>query len=80
MQTAEQCRAMADDADRLADIVSYARDKHRLRQQAESWRAKAVELEHQPATAPEPHPHRSRLDWLRRLLRPQARAKRVPAG
>ena len=45
MSTADHCRAMAEEADRLASVVSYARDKVRLKQQADTWRAKAAELE-----------------------------------
>jgi hypothetical protein len=41
MPNAEHCMAMADEAERLAAIVSYARDKARLQQQAESWREMA---------------------------------------
>ena len=33
--------AMADEAERLANIVSYTRDKVRLHEQAKSWREQA---------------------------------------
>ena len=36
---------MADEADRLADVVSYTRDKVRLREQAETWRLKAQQMD-----------------------------------
>ncbi len=38
---ADHCLKMAAEADRLASIVSYGRDKDRLKSQAEDWRAKA---------------------------------------
>ena len=65
MSTADHCKAMAEEADRLASVVSYARDKDRLKQQAECWRAKAAELE----TQAEPEADESRggvMGWLRR--------------
>ena len=45
MSTSEHCRAMALEADRLASIVSYGRDKDQLREQANQWRAKAQCIE-----------------------------------
>ena len=44
MPTAEHCLAMADEADRLAAIVSYGRDKARLKQQAQDYRVQAQAL------------------------------------
>ena len=67
MSTADHCKAMAEEADRLASVVSYARDKLRLQQQADSWRAKAAELE----TYAEPQAYESRsgvMSWLRRRV------------
>ena len=65
MATADHCKAMAEEADRLASVVSYARDKIRLKQQADSWRARAAELE--AHVQPEQHESRSGvLGWLRR--------------
>ena len=52
MANAEHCLAMADEAERLAAIVSYGRDKTRLKQQADCWREKARAME---AARPEPH-------------------------
>lgn len=66
MSTADHCRAMADEADRLASVVSYARDKVRLKEQAETWRAKAAALD---AVRPDPacaEPHNGMFGWLRR--------------
>ena len=51
MPDAEHCLAMADEAERLAAIVSYARDKTRLKQQADSWREKARAMEAERASA-----------------------------
>ncbi len=68
MPTVEQCRTLAEEADRLAGIVSYGRDKVRLRQQAETWRVKAdaLDAERCVRTAPaEPAAH-SLAGWLRR--------------
>ena len=45
MADAEHCLAMAAEAERLAAIVSYARDKTRLREQAQTWREKAEAVE-----------------------------------
>jgi hypothetical protein len=67
MSTADHCRAMADEADRLASIVSYARDKMRLKEQADSWRAKAAALEATPVAACSPEaPANGLFTWLRR--------------
>jgi hypothetical protein len=64
MSTADHCRAMADEADRLAGVVSYARDKVRLREQAAHWRAKAAALDVQPSS---PEPSRGGVfSWLAR--------------
>ena len=65
MSTADHCKAMAEEAERLASVVSYARDKVRLKEQAESWRAKAAELE----AHVEPEADETRtgvMSWLRR--------------
>jgi hypothetical protein len=64
MSTADHCRAMADEADRLAAIVSYARDKVRLKEQAACWRAKAAALDVQPASAEPAKP--GMFAWLAR--------------
>ena len=64
MSTADHCRAMADEADRLAAIVSYGRDKVRLREQAVTWRAKAAALDAEPPV--EEADHGCRFGWLRR--------------
>ena len=44
MSSSQHCLAMADEADRLAGIVSYERDKTRLRSQADAWRQMARAL------------------------------------
>ncbi len=67
MSTAENCRAMAEEADRLAAIVSYGRDKVRLQEQATSWRARAQAMDALPVL-----PHEAACEtggvfgWLRR--------------
>ena len=65
---AEHCRSMAADADRLADLVSYTRDKDRLREQAETWRIKARALEAEASALSEEvtRPQRRVVDWLLR--------------
>lgn len=45
MPTSKQCRARADEADRLASLVSYDRDRTRLTLQAAELRAQADALE-----------------------------------
>jgi hypothetical protein len=67
MPTADHCRAMAEDAERLASIVSYTRDKVRLREEAQGWRTKAAELDAKAASAEPQAPSAPRLmGWLRR--------------
>ena len=63
MSSPQHCLAMADEADRLAGIVSYERDKVRLRTQADAWRqmARALsspvgEAAFAPVAAEEPAP------------------------
>ena len=45
MPTSNQCRARADEAERLAELVSYDRDRTRLTRQAAELRAEADVLE-----------------------------------
>lgn len=53
MPTADQCRARAEEAERLARIVSYERDRTRLLIQVKEWRDEADRLDAQaPAAAP----------------------------
>ena len=66
MSTADHCRAMAEEADRLATLVSYSRDKDRLREQAASWRAKAAVLEAQPPPPATTARTGGVFAWLRR--------------
>ena len=70
MLTPERCRENADEAERLARAVSYARDRERLLGQAAVWRSKADALEAAPPPAP---PKRAKrcglLRWLRRPRR-----------
>ncbi len=55
MANAEHYLAMAEEADRLAAIVSYGRDKTRLKLQADSWRERAQMLQAQrPTELPAP--------------------------
>ncbi|WP_174301806.1 hypothetical protein [Caulobacter sp. S45] len=70
--------AMADEADRLASIVSYGRDKVRLKEQAQSWREQAVALETAPALSSAEHEPRGMIGWLRRR-RTGRRARLGPA-
>jgi hypothetical protein len=70
MPTPERCRARADEAERLAGIVSYGRDKERLLAQAVELRERAVMLEAaEIAPVPTPPEAPARLPpWLRRWL------------
>ena len=45
MPTPQRCIAQAQEAERLAAVVSYERDRERLMRQAAEWRAEAAELE-----------------------------------
>ena len=67
MATVEHCRSMAEEAERLAAVVSYARDKVRLREQAETWRIKAdaLEAEARAGIVEGPGAHRGVMAWLR---------------
>lgn len=51
MSTPQRCLAQAQEAERLAALVSYERDRVRLSLQAAEWRARAAELEDAPASA-----------------------------
>ena len=69
MPTAADCRARADETERLARLVSYERDRSRLLRQAQEWRDKADALDaaaFAPASTPEPPP--ATADRLRRWL------------
>lgn len=44
MPTSDRCIARAEEAERLAALVSYGRDRDRLTRQAAEWRTKAEEL------------------------------------
>lgn len=48
MSTPESCIARAEEAERLAALVSYGRDRARLGRQAAEWRACAAELQARP--------------------------------
>ena len=71
MPNPQHCLAMAEEADRLASIVSYERDKVRLKEQAESWRERAEAL----ASVPSQHLSIAQdkrtgvMGWLRRRRR-----------
>lgn len=71
MSTPEQMRERAAEAERLAGMVAYERDRARLTRQAEDWRTRADVLE---ATSPNlapaaPPPGRpSLLERLRRAF------------
>lgn len=63
MPTSERCLARAQEAERLATLVSYARDRERLTRQAAEWRerAEALALTGPAAADPSPPPLISRL-------------------
>ena len=67
MPNAQHCLAMAEEADRLASIVSYGRDKVRLKEQAKSWREQAQAMASAPPQVCDAE-RRSRgvVGWLRR--------------
>ncbi len=52
MPTAAHCRARAEEAERLARLVSYERDRTRLLHQAQEWRDKADALDAQAEAGP----------------------------
>ena len=57
MPTADQCRARAEETERLARLVSYERDRERLLRQAQEWRDRADALDATPpAVEAEPRP------------------------
>ncbi len=62
MSTPERCLAQAQEAERLAEVVSYERDRTRLRRQAAEWRERAAALQ-----AEEPPPAEAPPSPLRRL-------------
>lgn len=65
-------RERAAEAERLAEVVSYERDRLRLTQQAEDWRVRADVLEaSSPSLTPAPPPPErpSLLARLRKALR-----------
>ncbi len=73
MSTPQRRLAQAQDAERMASLVSYGRDRERLLRQAAEWRAQAAELE----AGPEPlsdagragaagDGNTDRSSWLRR--------------
>ena len=64
MSMAEHCLARADEAERLAAVVSYARDKIRLREQAKSLREEAQALSVAPTDVDAPAARG--LGWFRR--------------
>ncbi len=68
MPNSQHCLAMAEEADRLASIVSYGRDKVRLKEQARNWREQAEALASVPPSPLASPEDRSAgvLDWLRR--------------
>ena len=68
--TAEHCLTMAAEAERLASIVSYTRDKTRLMQQAENWRTQAQSISEVQQESTETAPSsivETTLQKLRRL-------------
>ena len=70
MFTPEACIARAEEAERLAALVSYERDRARLTRQAAEWRALAAEpSQTRPVEERTPRPTmRDRLTrvWRRR--------------
>ncbi len=71
MPTHRQCLARAEEAERLASLVSYERDRVRLQGQAQDWRERAARLAH---AAPPARP--KRLSLIGRLLKGLARRRR----
>jgi hypothetical protein len=71
MSKSERYRARAEEAERLASLVSYGRDKERLIAQATELHAKADAAEAsdaEPAPTPVRAPPRRRWpSWIRRL-------------
>lgn len=71
MPTPEACLERAKEAERLAALVSYERDRTRLTRQAAEWRERAAELASR-AAEPAPPPETgnapgSRRSWWARL-------------
>lgn len=71
MPTAANCRSRAEEAERLAQLVSYERDRTRLMRQAKAWREKADALDAEAASgaAPEPEPTDAAPTGVSRLRR-----------
>ena len=67
MPTADQCRARAEEAERLARLVSYERDRERLLRQAQEWRDRANALDAAPPVA-ESEPQPAAASKIRRWL------------
>ena len=68
MSTPERCLAQAEEAERMASVVSYERDRERLTRQAAEWRARAEELRAEQLQAPAaPAPAAPAPSWLRRV-------------
>lgn len=70
MTTSETCIGRAEEAERLAALVSYERDRVRLTRQAAEWRARAAEL--QVVAPPEPVTPPSLRDRLFQVWRRRA--------
>ena len=69
MDTPQRCRARADEAERLAGLVAYDRDRVRLARQAQAWRTRAEAMEAAPPPPPPPKSGAgSALGRLRRWL------------
>ncbi len=66
MPDAQHCLAMADEAERLASIVSYGRDKLRLKEQAQNWREQAEAMANAPNLSNEGRRPGGVIGWLRR--------------
>ena len=56
LETPEEYRREAEAMERLADLLSYKRDKERLKKKASEYRVRAAALDARPKWGPTPHP------------------------
>ena len=69
MSTPEACIARAEEAERLAALVSYDRDRVRLKRQAAEWRDRAAQLQAAGPPPESPHEPAPQPTWRERLSR-----------
>ncbi len=80
MPNPEGYLAQADEAERMAAVVSYGRDREALMRQAAAWRAQAAALEgEEPAAAADPPPPEA-ASWLARCARALFGRRRTRGG